>query len=116
MSKTVDPPKGRMVATFWERIPLFLLSIHQASTSHKRKTPRNPDRNENAGFCGMAALTRNAAIAIPHQGIYKPATNDTSPVTMIDKRYLAMPLCFLFIEPDNRLYAFVCLISFFHHP
>src|ERR1700760_3495300 len=97
ISITEDPPRGRTDAIFWERMPLFLLSIHQASTSHKRKMPRNPDRKENVGFCGIAALTRNAAMAIPHQGIYKPITNAISPVTIIDRIYFNMRWFYNFV-------------------
>ena len=40
MSKIVLPPKGRIVAILFERMPLFFISIHQARPAHNKKHRR----------------------------------------------------------------------------
>ena len=48
--KVEEPPRGRINAILWDRIPLLFESILQASNSHKRKTPTKPAKKDMTGF------------------------------------------------------------------
>jgi hypothetical protein len=86
INKNDEPPRGKISATFFERIPWFFISIHQASKVHKTNTPKKPARNAFPLLIGINNAEINAAMAMLHQGRYRPATKERRAVSMIATR------------------------------
>jgi len=83
INKNDEPPRWKISATFFERIPSLFMSILQASKAHKINTPKKPERNAFPLRRGINSAARNAAMATLHQGRYKPPTKARSAVRMI---------------------------------
>ena len=70
--RKVEPPNGKIVATFSANNPLLEVFTAEAKMNHNINSPRKPERKECQGFWKIIAATTNAAIASDHQGRYKP--------------------------------------------
>jgi len=113
INRMADPPKGMICAIFCDNMLSFLLSIHQAKTSHKRKTPKNPDKKDIAGFCRISRLTIKAAKAMLHQGRNKPITKLRNAVNKMAKIYF---MKLFFLEGHCCFYASILAFVASHHP
>jgi len=71
-----DPPRGNISAIFPESRCSFFISIHQAINAQKINTPANPARKAFQLFMGISNKEINEAIAILHQGRYRPPANE----------------------------------------
>jgi hypothetical protein len=70
--------------TRWARMSLLLVLIQKHMTPHNKNNAINPVTKEACGVCGIIAATKNAAMAILHQGKYKHAQKLRSMVRIIE--------------------------------
>ena len=83
INKIELPPKGRMEAIFPDKTPSFFVSIHQERPAHNKNTPVNPDINDLPAFWCINIAIKKEAMAMLHQGKYKPPIKASNPVSTI---------------------------------
>src|SRR5215203_7166672 len=115
ISNADDPPRGNSCAILCERMFSFLTSIQKASSPHKKKIPRKPDRKPRPMFDVKKKATKKAIRAILHHGNISPAIKAITAVSKVANKNLIVVKSGV-SKCKFSDYAFIRGFSFFHHP